>query len=99
MRALARTIAGRPEQSSQEPERRRLLVGLSGSAGDGGREVVALVHRARFARGAKGEDPTCDVFLTVGVRRRFTIGWSSDREHTRSCCEPSRRPEHAPDAR
>jgi uncharacterized protein YbcI len=34
-------------------------------SGAGGREVVALVHRARFAREAKGEDPTCDVFLTV----------------------------------
>jgi uncharacterized protein YbcI len=55
----------------------------SGSVGRRGLEVVALVHRAWLAREATGEDPTCDVFLTVaragglrsgGLQNASTVG-------------------------
>ena len=42
-----------------------------GVSGAGGLEVVALVHRARFAREAKGENPTSDLPLTVARAREY----------------------------
>jgi hypothetical protein len=95
--SLAR--ARRPERACGERELRRPLVArYAGVSGAGGLEVVALVRRGRFAREAKGEPRRAMLFSRFACALTFATGWSSDREHTRSCCEPSRRPEHASDA-
>ena len=64
----AETPARRPERACGERQLRRRSSRAKRSVGRRGLGVVAFVHRARFAREAKGEDPTCDVVLRVRVR-------------------------------